>query len=40
MNIGTEITKFAVKRQRDALATRMRDSLNFSGSKVWNLVAN
>ena len=34
MNIGTEITKFAVKRQSNSIKTRMRDTLNFSNSKV------
>ena len=34
MNVTGQITKFAVKRQRDATLSRMKDSLNFANSKV------
>ena len=34
MNVSSEITKYAVKRQTNSIKSRMRDTLNFSSSKV------
>ena len=34
MNVTGQITKFAAKRQRDAITSRMKDSMSFHTSKV------